>query len=108
MVINAIQCKDCLSVIFSRARHDFRWCECKTVAIDGGQDYTKLVGNANQFLHLTLEVLATPRQLYDDWNLRRDKWGRHQCIDASTGIIRASKKLLTRQDVANDKKKATK
>jgi hypothetical protein len=105
MIVNAVQCKDCLSVIFSRAVHDFRWCTCKGIAIDGGRQYEKLVGEPDTMMRLKLEVLATEKQLYDDWNLRRDKWGLHDCIEASTGIIKTSKKPLTRKDVVNVKKK---
>lgn len=31
-------------VIESETRHDFKWCKCKSVAVDGGHDYLKRVG----------------------------------------------------------------
>lgn len=40
-----IQCKKCLSVIVSRHVHDFRSCDCGSVSIDGGKDYTRIVGD---------------------------------------------------------------
>lgn len=38
---NAIQCKHCGDVIESTYRHDFKWCSCRTCAIDGGHNYLK-------------------------------------------------------------------
>jgi len=47
MKINAIQCKKCLDIIYSRNQHDYRKCSCLDdyVAIDGGNEYCKIVGN---------------------------------------------------------------
>lgn len=41
---NAIRCRACGHEIESVTRHDFKWCPCKTVAVDGGKDYLKRVG----------------------------------------------------------------
>lgn len=38
---NSIKCNHCGDVIVSEHRHDFKWCKCGTVAVDGGQDYLK-------------------------------------------------------------------
>ena len=43
--INAIQCNHCGEVIESKYRHDFKWCGCGSVAVDGGGDYRKRCGN---------------------------------------------------------------
>ena len=40
-----IQCRKCLDVIQSEYRHDFKWCSCKSIYIDGGSDYTRIGGN---------------------------------------------------------------
>jgi hypothetical protein len=45
IVQNAIRCKKCGDLVASEHRHDFRWCKCKSVAVDGGHDYLKRVGN---------------------------------------------------------------
>jgi hypothetical protein len=37
-----IKCMKCEDVIQSMYRHDFKWCKCKSIAIDGGGDYTKI------------------------------------------------------------------
>lgn len=41
---NAIKCLKCGDVVESVARHDFRWCKCRSVAVDGGKDYLKRAG----------------------------------------------------------------
>lgn len=38
---NKIQCKFCGDIIESKSVHDFKFCKCKRVAIDGGHDYLK-------------------------------------------------------------------
>lgn len=50
---NSIKCIRCKSVITSINRHDFRWCECKRVAIDGGYDYLKRVGLREDWIELS-------------------------------------------------------
>lgn len=39
-----IQCKLCKDIIQSTYRHDFKWCSCKSIYIDGGSDYTRIGG----------------------------------------------------------------
>ena len=38
---NRIRCKHCGDVIESAHVHDFKWCSCGAVAVDGGHDYLK-------------------------------------------------------------------
>ena len=33
---HAIQCRKCLEIIESKHRHDFKYCSCRAVGIDGG------------------------------------------------------------------------
>jgi len=40
-----IRCLNCLDVIESMYRHDFHPCSCEAVYIDGGDDYTRVLGN---------------------------------------------------------------
>lgn len=40
-----IQCKLCKDIIQSTYRHDFKWCSCKSIYIDGGSDYTRIGGH---------------------------------------------------------------
>lgn len=41
IIRNAIRCKFCSDVIESETVHDFKFCSCKTVAVDGGQEYLR-------------------------------------------------------------------
>lgn len=45
IIRNAIQCLKCSEVIVSKHVHDFKWCKCGSVAVDGGLDYCKRVGD---------------------------------------------------------------
>ena len=41
IVKNSIKCNHCDDVIESVHVHDFKYCKCGTVAVDGGKDYLK-------------------------------------------------------------------
>lgn len=41
VVTNKAQCKLCGDVIESKHRHDFKWCKCGEIAVDGGKSYIK-------------------------------------------------------------------
>ena len=41
MKVSALKCGLCEVVIWSRARHDCRYCDCKKCFIDGGRAYTR-------------------------------------------------------------------
>lgn len=38
---NKAQCLRCGDIVESKTRHDFVWCRCRSLAVDGGQDYLK-------------------------------------------------------------------
>jgi len=37
-----VKCLSCFDIIQSMYRHDFKWCSCKGIAVDGGGDYLKM------------------------------------------------------------------
>lgn len=41
IIKNAIRCKHCGEVIESTSVHDFKFCSCESVAVDGGHDYLR-------------------------------------------------------------------
>ena len=43
---NAIRCKICADVIESKTIHDFQMCSCGACYVDGGTDYVRIGGNA--------------------------------------------------------------
>ena len=44
-IINRIKCTHCGEIIVSNHRHDFKYCLCKTVAVDGGHAYLRRLRN---------------------------------------------------------------
>ena len=74
MKIFAIRCKKCKDIVFSRTRHDVRYCSCLSCAVDGGQeDYFKVSGDDYEML--TLESNIKNKELFDDWTFGRDIFG---------------------------------
>jgi len=43
VVVNKVRCKHCNDIIESTHRHDFKFCSCGKIAIDGGHDYQKIL-----------------------------------------------------------------
>jgi hypothetical protein len=75
MKVSGVICKNCNNFIYSRTTHDFRWCPCGKVAVDGGMDYLKIVGNQEDFSFAREEIDATEDDLINDWNTGKDKYG---------------------------------
>ena len=78
MKVSAICCDNCGDTIYSRAVHDWRECICGEICIDGGFDYIKIsfINIDNPPKIIELEVDATKKDLYYDWNHRINKFGR--------------------------------
>jgi len=76
MEVNAIKCPKCEDTIYSRAKYDCRSCSCGKTFIDGGFDYMR-VGSKypTEVESIKINVSATKKELYEDWNLFRDKYG---------------------------------
>jgi len=41
IVVNKAQCNMCKDIIESTHTHDFKWCSCGSIAVDGGNDYLR-------------------------------------------------------------------
>lgn len=50
---NAIKCKHCGQVIESKSRHDLQVCQCGRVAVDGGKEYLRRLGNIDGYTELS-------------------------------------------------------
>lgn len=50
---NAAKCLKCGDIIESKTRHDFVWCSCKSLAVDGGHDYLKRLGKIEDYEELS-------------------------------------------------------
>lgn len=46
---NRAKCLKCLDIIESKYRHDFVWCSCRTVFVDGGNAYWRAGGDLKYF-----------------------------------------------------------
>ena len=53
ILVNKIQCKKCNDIIESKHVHDFKWCTCKSIAVDGGLEYLRRVGNIEDIIELS-------------------------------------------------------
>jgi len=53
VITNKIKCKKCGDVIESTHVHDFKWCSCGAVAVDGGREYLRRVGNKEDWEELS-------------------------------------------------------
>ena len=72
----ALVCPSCKEIIYSRARHDFNSCTCGEISVDGGLEYTRILFKEKKPAQIEIEVDATVKQLYNDWNTGKDKFGR--------------------------------
>jgi hypothetical protein len=58
IIQNEILCKKCDDVIYSAHRHDFKYCKCGSVAVDGGTDYLRRVGNLDEYVERSMSMDA--------------------------------------------------
>ena len=49
IIRNSIECKLCGDKIESDHVHDFKWCKCQSVAVDGGREYRRRLGNKDNY-----------------------------------------------------------
>ncbi|MDX1279236.1 hypothetical protein [Oceanihabitans sediminis] len=86
MKIQIYKCPECKQWIYSRARHDFKECKCGTLAVDGGHgndNEGELTWMAERFIGdcfpqvkmKVVDIDITVKDMYDDWNYRRNKLG---------------------------------
>ncbi len=53
IVVNKIRCNKCGSEIESYSVHDFKFCKCGAVAVDGGHEYLRRCGNLEDITDLS-------------------------------------------------------
>lgn len=54
IIRNKIKCKKCGDIIESKSTNDYKRCSCGAVAVDGGIDYLKRVGNEEDYKELSI------------------------------------------------------
>lgn len=53
IISNKIKCKKCGDIIESKSKNDYKKCSCGAVAVDGGKDYLKRIGNEENYEELS-------------------------------------------------------
>lgn len=54
IVMNKIKCNKCGDIIESKTVHDFKFCSCGAVAVDGGHEYLKRSGYREDWEELAI------------------------------------------------------
>jgi len=76
MKVNAIECLNCGDTIFSRVRHDMRYCSCGEVAIDGGFNYVKMSAkDPGNCIVKKISIGQSRKELAQDYNSGLNKYG---------------------------------
>ena len=53
IISNKIKCKKCGDIIESKGTNDYKKCSYVAVAVDGGKDYLKRMGNEENYEELS-------------------------------------------------------
>ena len=53
---NQVRCVQCGDEPYSAHRHDFRHCNCGAVAVDGGMDYLRRIGNQEDMIEMSIQI----------------------------------------------------
>ena len=98
---SAVYCLDCGTIIYSRTRHDFRFCKCKKVAVDGGFDYLKVSFDKEDRMIVFPFILPkniTTETLYKDWNETLEKEGYYESgncpVYIKKGLLKKTNELF--------------
>lgn len=86
--VNCVVCPKCNDEIYSRANHDFHYCSCGEIAVDGGLNYLRLAYKSIKPEVVVREIDASREELYQDWNYRQNKFG---VIKPLTKTVKPSK-----------------
>lgn len=54
IISNKIKCKKCGDIIESKSINDYKRCSCGAVAVDGGTEYLKRIGNETDYIELSI------------------------------------------------------
>jgi MinD superfamily P-loop ATPase len=71
VVSNQVRCKKCNDTPYSANRHDFKYCKCGAIAVDGGMDYLKRVGDIKACEEMSITVTPETK----DAIIKEAKWG---------------------------------
>lgn len=60
IIKNQVQCRKCKDLLISTHVHDFKFCSCGAIAVDGGNEYLRRCGNIEDMIELS-EVKSSRR-----------------------------------------------
>lgn len=63
IVSNRARCRKCNTVIESVSRHDFCFCNCGSIFVDGGHDYLRRGGDLENFEDLSVVEESKPEDV---------------------------------------------
>ena len=67
IIVNKAKCKKCGDIIESKEANDFKRCICGSIAVDGGHEYIKRVGNKDDIIELSkVENIVTKETIKDE------------------------------------------
>ena len=76
MLVNAVECKECKMIVFSRASEDVRHCACGRVVVMGGHRHFKYdVYTEPAHEVKKINIQASAEELFNDWKDMRDEYG---------------------------------
>lgn len=58
IVRNSLICNKCKDEIISTHVHDFKYCRCGAIAVDGGNCYLKRVGDIHGYTDTSIETAS--------------------------------------------------
>jgi MinD superfamily P-loop ATPase len=71
VVSNQVRCKKCNDTPYSANRHDFKYCKCGAIAVDGGMDYLKRVGDLKACEEMSITITPETKAAI----INEAKWG---------------------------------
>lgn len=80
MKVEIYKCPHCKEEIYSRANHDYKYCKCESLAVDGGHEDDdvwkafRIIGEIEAETRI-VEIEITEENLYKDWNYDKNDYG---------------------------------
>jgi hypothetical protein len=72
IVHNKVKCLKCGDVIESKSVHDFKYCTCGNVAVDGGHDYLRRCFKDDVNTWADLSETYQEERIPSEWELEYD------------------------------------
>lgn len=72
---NQVRCDKCGDEPYSAYRHDFKYCKCESIAVDGGMDYLRRLGNSDNYTEMSVSVTGKVYRELEKILLTKDMFG---------------------------------